>query len=118
MSHYAEGMRSSIDAGGTASGFLDKLDKRIRSNLEMNSALMNAAMKRDLAALAIDSKISESVRSKLADLWANQLEIESYIDSPRGTLLTYEAKLLELSDTHKRLCNSLETLLGYDLDDE
>lgn len=113
MSLYAEGMRASIAAGGTASGFLDKLDKRNKSNLEIN-----AAMKRDLAAFAIDSTISESIRSKIADLWANQLEIESYIDSPRGTLLTYEAKLLELSDTHKRLCNSLETLLGYDLDDE
>jgi serine protease Do len=75
-------------------------------------------IKRELALLSADDKVLGGVRDKLADLWANQLELKNYVDNPRGNLDSFRAKYRDLSDTHRRLCDALSALLGFDVDEK
>ncbi len=115
MVAYADSMETAIDKGLSAQTGLTIAQEAFRKVETPRQAQIEDArreLKRELETSTADRQVPESVREKLADLWANHLEFQDYVENPRGSLVTYRDKLRELTDTRKRLCDSLGVLLG------
>jgi len=69
-------------------------------------------IKADVSRIASDTRLPQTHRDKLVELWTNYSEMRSYIDSPRGNLTSYTEKVRDLRDKHERLVESLKLMLG------
>lgn len=69
-------------------------------------------IKGDVSRIASDTRLPQTHRDKLVELWTNYSEMRSYIDSPRGNLTSYTEKVRDLRDKHERLVESLKLMLG------
>jgi S1-C subfamily serine protease len=66
----------------------------------------------DVAKVSSDSKLSNSIKGRFVDFWANYAELKSYVDNPRGTIETFRDKSAKLFDNHQRQGEALRLLLG------
>lgn len=71
-------------------------------------------IKHAISRIAKDPHLSDGVRTKFVDLWSISLELRSYVEEPRGSLVTYRQKMHDLADSQERLLNSLRLLLGIE----
>lgn len=118
MEAYTDAMREAIDGGLSASDGLQIASKAVDSTLADYDEMLMKDLKSEMSKISTDSRLAESLRTKCVDFWTNYTELKSYVDEPRGSYSTYKQKFSELSDTHDRLAESLELLLGVDVSDE
>jgi serine protease Do len=114
MQLYVSAMKTALDQQATADAGLSAVQDKVQSKLQaMNHALLGA-LRGEIPRVGSDPLLPEATRQKLLEFWSNYLEMKSYVDDPRGTYLTYQAKCDELADTHDRLGASLKALLGIE----
>lgn len=110
MATYVESMTDSIQHGGSADRGLSAVQPTVnRLVSEVDDAIIGK-IESEVSRLGADSRIPDSLRQKFVDAWANYKELKSYVENPRGSLLTYRAKHHELADQHDRLIESLKLL--------
>ncbi len=118
MRLYAAAMQTAIDQQQGPDAGLSAVQDKVQSKLLSIDRALLGALRAELPQIATDANVSESARQKLADLWANYLELKSYVDNPRGSYETYQAKYNDLSDTYDRLSAGLKPLLGLADEDD
>jgi S1-C subfamily serine protease len=112
MGAYAEAMETAIQNRRTADSGLQSVRGEIQKKLdEVDSALMSSVEK-EAVKITGDKNLPDGMRERFVDLWTNYLELKSYVDNPRGSLITYQAKYHELSDRHNRFAGALKLLLA------
>jgi hypothetical protein len=118
MQIYVSAMETAIEHHLDVNAGLSVVQDKVRSELRIYDEVFLNALRHELHSITSDRNVSETTRVKLADFWANYLEMKSYVDNPRGSYNTYHAKCNELADRHERLSESLKALLGLrdDLD--
>jgi S1-C subfamily serine protease len=112
MRLYVSAMQTAIDQQQGADAGLSAVQDKVQSKLQSIDHVLLGVLRSEIPHITSDPNVSEPTRQKLADFWANYLEMKSYVDNPRGSYLTYQAKCNELSDSHDRLSESIKAMLG------
>lgn len=112
MRLYVSAMQSAIDQQQGPDAGLSAVQDKVQSKLQSIDHVLLGVLRSEIPHITSDPNVSEPTRQKLADFWTNYLEMKSYVDNPRGSYLTYQAKCNELSDIHDRLSESLKAMLG------
>ena len=114
MGMYVKAMRESILAGSSAETGLNSIRSEVESKLTLLDEVFVDDLRKELAAISTDNNLPEDTRQRFVDLWTNYLEMKSYVQSPRGSYISYMKKFRELGDNHDRLSEGLALLLGVD----
>ncbi len=118
MRKYTMAMEISINKGGRANTGIEEVRQDVDLIVSVFDKEMLNDLKREVLKISTDTHIPESTRQKFADLWANCIELKSYVDEPRGNFNSYRTKFNELSDNYNRLKESLGLLLGIETSEE
>jgi hypothetical protein len=109
MGDFVDGMQAAIARGRRADDGLAEVRAKRGSEFSRYDL---SIIKDVVSSVVSDRNLPESTRSKFADLWANLLELQDYVNSPHGSYNSYRAKLDQLTDTRHRLIGSLGLLVG------
>ena len=113
MEIYLDSMKQAMKSGGTASSGLDNVRDKVTDALRgLDRRLVDADLSREASRVSSDPNIPDRIRGQFAELWTNYKELKSNVENPRGTVETFEAKFLRLSDNHDRLMHALNLHLG------
>ena len=117
MQIYIKAMELASDEGLNVNIGLAAVSDQVEQELAQVDLVLINHIKREISIISKDQNIPNGTRQKFVEFWSNYLEFKSYVDNPRGTFGTYQAKLIELSDNHNRLAGSLSLLLGLDVEE-
>ena len=86
MEKYADGMQAAIARGRRADEGLAEVTAKLGSGL---GPFEPSDIKGVIRMVVSDENLPESTRDKFADLWANLLELQDYVNSPHGSYVSY-----------------------------
>ncbi len=112
MKEYDLYIKVALEKGYKANDGINAAAEEIESRMERLQFLFLDNVEKELRQIQKDTKLPSEFRVKLAEFYSNCMEIKSYVDNPRGTVASYKAKLIELTDTGDRLRRQLTLLLG------
>jgi hypothetical protein len=118
MQQYVSAMQSAMSRQLSADDGLSTVQDGVQSKLTALDRVLLEVPRREMNQISGDQVLPESTRQKLADFWSNYLELKRYVDSPRGTVATYQAKCNALCATHDRLSERLKVMLAIGDDDD
>ncbi|MEO2033062.1 MAG: trypsin-like peptidase domain-containing protein [Planctomycetaceae bacterium] len=112
MEIYLSAFTRALKNGTDASEEVDKVRENLSDSGFMRYRLRFSDLEPDVAEVSSDSTLSNSIKGRFVDFWANYVELRSYVDNPRGTVETFREKSTKLFDNHKRQGEALRLLLG------
>ena len=116
MSAYADSMNLSIETGSDAGTGLRRAQNALKAEMAEVLNESDDAVKKKMSLISTDQALGDSTRKNIVDLWTSFVELKSYVNDPRGSLLTYRAKHHELRDRLERLDESTRLLLGVEVE--
>ncbi|MDR0520735.1 MAG: serine protease [Planctomycetaceae bacterium] len=112
MIEYDNAIQLSLQNGRSADDGIRLVSGEIDEAMRVVEYVFLENVKTEMMEICRDRNLSKSLRDKLAEFYANCIEIKSYVDRPRGNAQTYKAKLIALTDTGRRLATQLQMQLG------
>jgi len=112
MDSYVDAMDTAISAGLSASNGLASASARLSPTLQqLEKVCSTKSVDGALRRVQKSSAIGDEEKKALLAFWVCVREQKSYVDSPRGNLLSYRQKARELTDEFNRLAGQLEIQL-------
>lgn len=112
MAAYVDSMNSYIESGSSAERGLSAVQPAVDQLVSEYNDVLIGKIESEVSRLANDPNVPEYIRQQFIEAWTNYKELKSYVENPRGSLMTYQAKYHELADEHDRLMESLRLLTG------
>jgi S1-C subfamily serine protease len=117
MGVYVDSMREARRRGLDINFGLNIAKSRIDPILRRADSALVDEVKPVMTKIGADSRVPADTRNNLVELWTTYQEMKDYVENPRGTLDSYEAKSRELTDRYNRVYEALRLGLGIEKED-
>jgi len=112
MDDYDTYAELAIRKGRPINEGIQVIAEEIEEKMQIVEFIFLNRMEKEFDKIKQDSNLPYEFRKKLTEFYANCKEIKSYVDRPRGTLVSYREKMNELTEKGRRLDQELRSLLG------